>query len=264
MMFMMHGAYKYANGRLSEREPAYLHRTGAYLAAIWAPVLEPSDATDPRFGELIANGDQFKIKNLRLRNTQLFGPDFLIGRWNKIERNRLKNDRIARETALNVLRRRPWEIVGLAVKTYMDYWNPGSLVRYAREDLGYGRVTDEQVKMFAEKFGFQAVKQLPARPYSLLQRYFLGAWPYYFIVVVSPLVCALATLLSRDRTFALLLLVHASILMVVITAVSGQACIRYLQPMSLLTLLAVAICVDWLARKQVRRWCGSLPNSAAC
>src|SRR5262249_14537037 len=50
MMFLMHGAYKYANGWLSEREPGYLHATGDHLAAVWAPALEPSDASDPRFG----------------------------------------------------------------------------------------------------------------------------------------------------------------------------------------------------------------------
>src|SRR5262249_11813207 len=64
MMFMMHGAYKYVNGRVSNREPAYLEETGAHLAAVWAPVLEPSDAHDPRFADIIANGDQFKIKDL--------------------------------------------------------------------------------------------------------------------------------------------------------------------------------------------------------
>jgi hypothetical protein len=110
-------------------------------------------------------------------------------------------------------------------------------------------LTDEQVKMLAEKFGFQTVKHLPALPYSLLQRYFLAAWPYYFIVIVSPLICAFATWLGRDRSFALLLFVHASILMVVVTALSPQACIRYLQPVSVLTLLSIAICVDWLARR---------------
>jgi hypothetical protein len=52
------------------REPAYFYDTGAHLAAVWAPVLEPSDASDPRFGELIGNGRQFKIKDLHLRNAQ--------------------------------------------------------------------------------------------------------------------------------------------------------------------------------------------------
>jgi hypothetical protein len=249
IMFVMHGAYKYANGWLSKRQPAYLYDVGAHLAAVWAPALEPSDATDPRFRDLIANGHQFKIDDLTLRNAQHFGEGFLIDRWRKIEKNRRKRDRIARETAMNALRRRPLQIAGLALKTYMGYWGIASIQSYARDDLGGGELTDEQVKMLAEKFRFTTVKQLPAQPFSLLQRYFLGGWPYYFIVVVSPLTCALATWVSRQRTFVFLLFIHASILMVVITALSPQASVRYLQPVSMLTLLSVAICIDWLARR---------------
>src|SRR6478672_2633901 len=173
MMFIMHGAYKYANGWLSEREPAYLYHSGAHLAAVWAPALEPSDANDPRFRDLIANGHQFKMKNPRLRNAQRFGEGLLIHRWREIEKDPRKNDRIARETAINALRRRPLEIVGLAVQTYMGYWNLGSIRRYARTDLGYVELSDDQVKMLAEKFGFRSVNHLPVHHYSLLQRYSL-------------------------------------------------------------------------------------------
>ena len=94
----------------------------------------------------------------------------LIDRWREIEKDPRKNDRIARETAINALRRRPLEIVGLAVKTYMEYWNLESIWRYARNDLGYGELSDDQIKVLAEKFGFQTVKHLPAQPYSLLQQ----------------------------------------------------------------------------------------------
>jgi hypothetical protein len=243
IMFVMHGAYKYANGRLSGREPGYLYDAGAHLVAVWAPALEVSDATDPRFAEIIANGNQFKIKSLQLRNAQQYGPGLLIYRWREIEKDPRTNDRVARETAINALRHRPLEIVGLTIKTYVGYWTFGSMWRYTRSDLGYGQLTDEQIKTFAEKFGFKTPKRLPVQPYSLLQRYFLWAWPYYFVVAASPLVCAFAIWLSRDRAFALLLFFHASILMLVVTALSPQACVRYLQPVSVLTLLSIAICV---------------------
>ena len=263
MMFVMHDAYKYANGWLSKREPAYLYDTGSHLVAVWAPALEPSDATDPRFGEIIANGHQFKIEDLRSRNAQQFGQGFLMKRWREIEKKPRKNDRVARETAINALRRRPLEIVELAVKTYMGYWSPGSMRWYARSDLGYAKLHDDQIKMLAEKFGFQTVKDPLTLPHSLLQQYFLVAWPYYFIVIVAPLVCAIAIWLARHRAFALLLFIHASILMVVVTALSPQPCIRYLQPVSLLTLLSIAICVDWIARRQALRPCNPLPDSAS-
>ena len=249
IMLLMHGAYKQVYGKLRKRESAYLHDAGAHLVSMWAPALEPEDATDPRFRELIAEGDKFKLKDLQLRNAQRFGKGFLIDRWRQIESSRKKSDRIAKETAMNALRRRPLQIVGLTLRTYMGYWGIASIQSYAREDLGYGELTEEQVKVLAEKFRFITVKLLPSQPFSLLQRYFLASWPYFFIVVVSPLTCALATWVSRQRAFAFLLFIHASILMVVITALSGQACIRYLQPVSLLTLLSIAICVDYLARR---------------
>jgi hypothetical protein len=263
MMLIMHGAYKQVNGWLSNREPAYLYNVGAHLASVWAPALQPSDATDPRFGDLIANGRDFKIDRLQLRDAQKFGKGFLVDRWTQIEKRPRKRDRVARETAINALRRQPLQIVGLALKTYMGYCGIGSIQQSAQRDLGYGELADDQVKMLAEKFGFITAKRLPAQPSSLLQRYFLRAWPYYFIVVVSPLVCAFATLVGRHRAFACLLFVHASILMVVVTALASQACIRYLQPVSILTLLSIAICVDWVAKRRKLAPVQSAPDAVA-
>ncbi len=60
---------------------------------------------------------------------------------------------------MNALRRRPLQIVGLALKTYMGYWGIASIQSYAREDLGDGELTDEQLKMLAEKFRFMTVKR---------------------------------------------------------------------------------------------------------
>jgi hypothetical protein len=249
LMLVIHGAYKRVNGMLSQREPAYLYDAGAHLAAVWAPALRPSDATDPRFRDLIANGHQFKIGNLRLRDAQQFGENLLIDRWSKIEKNERTRDQVAKETTINALRRHPLDIVRLTLKTYMQYWGARSIQQYAKRDLGYGEVTNDQIKMLAERFRFETVNRLPVRPFSFSQRYFLGAWPYYYMVIVSPLMCAIATWIARHRAFAFLLFVHASILILVVTALSPRACIRYLQPVSILTLLSIAICVDKVARK---------------
>jgi hypothetical protein len=248
-MFVTHSAYKHVNGWLCKREPAYLYGSGLHLVSVWAPALQPDDATDPHFRELIANGHQFKIKDLHLRNAQHFSEGFLVDRWTQIEKNRRKRDRIAMQTAMNALRRRPLQIVDLAVKTYMGYWQIQSIQQYARIDLGNNDLTEEEVERLAEKFRFTTVKQITSQPLSLLQLYFLKAWPYYFFVLLAPIICALATWLGRHRSFGLLLFIHASILMVVITALSSQPSIRYLQPLSVLTLLSIAICVDWLARR---------------
>ena len=63
-MFLMHGAYKQVNGLLTDREPAYLYATGLHLLAFWAPILVPADASDERLAQIIAEGDEFNIKDL--------------------------------------------------------------------------------------------------------------------------------------------------------------------------------------------------------
>jgi hypothetical protein len=249
IMLAMHGAYKQVNGWLSHREPDYLYTTGLHLVSVWAPALRPDDATDPRFRALIADGRKFGMQDLRQRLAQHFIKGFLIDRWSKIETNFKKNERVARQTAMNALRRRPLQIAGLAVKTYMEYWDIVSIKKYTRDDLGRNELTDDQVKTLAEKFHFITAKGMVSEPLSLLRWYSLRAWPYYFIVILSPLICLFATCISHHRAFALLLFVHASILMVVVTALSPQPPIRYLQPVSLLTLLSIAICVDRVSRR---------------
>ena len=245
---------------MSHREPAYLYSTGNHLAAVWAPALKPSDATDPRFGEIIAYGDQFNIKGLHARNAQEYAEGGLIKRWRDVEGDHRTSERVARKTAINALRHRPLAIVGITVQTYMEYWNLRLIWKYARSDLGYGTLQDDYIQMLAKKFGFRPAKNLRMQPLSLLQRYFLAAWPYYFVVVVSPLICAIAAWLSRDRAFALLLFFHASILLVVVTTLSPQPGIRYVQPISLLTLLGLAVCADWVARRAKTVATHSLPD----
>ena len=251
IMLVTHRAYKGVNGWLLEREPAYLYTTGFHLASVWAPALQADDATDPRFRELIAEGYKFKLHELSARNAQHFGVGYLIDRWTKIETDPGKSDLVAKQTAMNALHHRPLQIIGLTVKTYLGYWQIQGIRHYARSDLGYGKLTDENLKMLAEDFGFKTESNLAARPLSLLQLYFLQCWPYFFVVLLSPLTCALAAWLGRGRSFALLLFIHVSILMLVITALSPQPCIRYLQPLSMLSLLSIAICIDWIASKQL-------------
>src|SRR5258708_2185382 len=63
--------------------------------------------------------------------------------------------------------------------------------------------------------------------------------------------CALAVWVGRCRSFGLLLFIHASILMMVITALSWQPSIRYLQPLFILAFLSIAIRLDRVVRRGV-------------
>jgi hypothetical protein len=242
-MLLMHGAYKQVNGLLTEREPAYLYATGLHLLAFWAPVLVPADATDERLAQIIAEGDEFDIKELTSRNCQRFEKDYLVDRWQEEEPDWELGSEIAKETALRALRRNPWQVLGLAAQTFAQYWNLRDLRYYATIDLGHNDLTEEQNDLLAEHFHFATDGRIIGAPPTLLQRYFLLAWPYCYFLLLSPILGAWAVYLTREKQLALFLLLHLAIILGVTFTFAVAPSFRYLQPASVLAFLLVALCL---------------------
>lgn len=241
---LLHGAYKQLNGSLAERHADYLHSAGLHLLAFWAPALQPGDAADPRLARIIEQGSEFKIGELLQRNGQRFGAGRLIDRWQKAEPELRKADQIAKQTALNALRRDPLKIFALGVQTFAEYWTGRPPLYYAQLDLGHVDLTLAQREQLIEYFHFAPDPNITAAPRTLLQRYFLAAWPYYFVVLLCPIAGLVAVFVAYDKQPALLMLFHLSVLSATGHLFSGGPTVRYLQPVSFLFMLTVAMVVD--------------------
>lgn len=238
LMLVLHDGYKRANGWVSKREPAYVYTAGTTILAFWAPVLQPEDAADPRLADLIRRGDEFGLRNPAFRNGQLFSPDGLLVRLSKIEPDPSKADRIARKTAMHALRRDPLGILGLPWHTYMDYWSVAAMKQFAERDFSFDNPPSaDLIALLASRFHLShentAIK-------SFLQWYYVVAWPYYFLILLAPLLSALAMLLKPGRPYAILLFVHISIMMVM-SMTFGSETLRFFQPISFATLLVLAL-----------------------
>ena len=256
MMLLFHGAYKQVNGLITGREPAYLYATGLHLLAFWAPLLVPTDASDERLARIIEHGDEFDIKELTARNDQRFAEGHLVPRWQEEEPDVERANQIAKETALRVLRRDPLGVLRLAVQTFAQYWSVKDLRHYATIDLGHNDLTVEQRAMLADEFHFTTDGRIIGAPPTLLQRFFLLSWPYCYFVLLSPIMGASGLYLTREKPMALVLLLHLVIILAVTFTFSVAPSLRYLQPVSVLSLLAVAICLRAL-------WNGGLPRDPA-
>ena len=243
VMLVLHGAYKQVNGWLCGRAPAYLYATGLHLLAFWAPILVPADASDERLARIIEQGDEFDIKELTARNSQRFDPDYLVDRWQEVEPDGPRANRIAKETALHALRRNPLQVLHLAARTFAQYWNAKDLRHYARIDLGHNDLTPEQDSMLAESFHLATDGRIIGAPPTVLQQYFLLSWPYCYFVLLSPILGAWAVYVARESQLALLLLLHFVIILAVTFTFAVAPSLRYLQPASVLTLLSIALCL---------------------
>jgi len=242
-MFLLDQAYQYSYGLLSHREPAHLHGTGYFLLAIWALVLQPQDATDPRLEEIIRHGDEFGLRDISLHNWQRFAPEALVARWCGIETNPRKSSKIAAQTALNAFWRDPAAVISLAAKTYLTYWSGRSVRKIARSDLQIGLSPPDSVfKILASRFHWAPSSQR----LSLTTWYYIAASPWNYLVLASPLL-SLALLFANNKSYALLLFVHTAVLLSSTFLLSLYPVPRFLQPMSLLTLLTFALAVkSWL------------------
>jgi len=243
-MVVLHQGYRQINGRLAGREPAYLHTTGLSILTTWAPALKPTDAPDPRLAKLISEGDQFHLNDIWARDAQLYRPGYLAARWKQIEPKAAISDRVAKETALRALWRSPMSIATLGAKTFLGYWDFNSVHRHAKNDLGKAGNNWPKTREWTlgSHFGLSPPQPGDAKAYTLLQRYFLRSQPYYYVVLLSPLVCSgLIFLVSEGYVF--LLFLHSWILFGTVTILSKDVSTRYLQPMSLLTILIFAVLV---------------------
>ena len=239
LMFVLHEGYKRTNGWISHRPPAYLHATGIMVLAILSPVLEPEDSTDPGLADLIRKGDELYLKDLNYRDAQRFGPGYLIDRFTRLHPERSGAERIARETAMNALRRNPLAVLNLGWRVYSNYWSVGAMKASARSDFGFNNPPKEELlDLLASRFhlAIDAKNQTE----SFLQQWSVAAWPYYFVILLAPLPAAFAVAFRPTRSYAFLLFVHITVTLVVSTIFGGHT-VRYLQPISFATLLVVAL-----------------------
>lgn len=253
LMFVLQQGYRQVNGRLAGRKPAYLHASGLSLLTTWAPVLKPTDSPDPRLSELIAEGSRFQLNNIRARDAQLYSPGHLIKRWKQIEPNAAVANQVAKQTALHALWRRPLDVAMLGVKTFLGYWDFSQIHRQAKVELGIGRDLSEQITSnLAAHFRLSPPPRGDTNEYTLLQRYYLFAQPYYYVVLLSPIACV-GLMFLGSKGYVSLLLLHSWILFGTVTILSKAPSVRYLQPMSLLTILIFAAFMKAVIDRRTQR-----------
>lgn len=241
LMLVLQQGYRKLNGRLAGRESSLLHNSGLSILTTWAPVLKPTDSPDGRLSELIAKGNEFRLNDLSSRDSQLYSPEGLIGRWRQIESNAAVSNHVAKQTALNALLRRPQDIVALGAKTFLHYWNFKHIRRQAKVELGKaGNNWPKQENWnIGARFHLQPPSARENKTYTLSQRHFLRSRPYYYVVLLSPFVCV-ALICFMHEGFVFLLFLHSCVLFGTVTILSKEVSVRYLQPMSLLTILIFA------------------------
>ncbi len=244
--FLFHQGYQRLNGHLSHKPPAYQYFDGFWLVSAWAPVLRPEDSPYPKIAELIAQGDEYRLHDIYVRNGQRFGPLGFVGRLLKIEPNVVLANKYSREIALNALKRDPLGVVKLATNTY-SFWGRKDMIGVMlRDDEGFSPVKDpKELEAVARRM------DLPVSVFqkvTLTKRYHAFSAFWYYCLLHAPLLPLLAILVRRDesRLLSLFLLITSVSIFVTTCALSTQAVYRYAHPFSFVFLLSAGVFLDGL------------------
>lgn len=245
-MFVLSWGYKQANGFSSDRGPAYRYGSGYLLLSAWAPAIRPEDSPDPRLAEIIRHGSEFDLKNETLRNAQRYAPGHLIARWRRVEPDKLKSGKIATSTALNALRRHPGGVIKVAANTYYAFWKGPAMERLAKADLGTRKISASHERLLVERYHWRGQTDTRALPVTLSRWYYVASAPYYFAILLSPLLSLALLFAARNKANAVLLFAHTSLVFVVTFLFSIAPTTRHFQPLSFLMLLSVGLAVKSL------------------
>ena len=252
LFFALHYTYKRINGHLAERPPAYLYSSGFSILAAWAPTLRPEDSFDSRLSDIIRHGSEFDLTDPGHRNNQLYSPGSLMDRWKSAETDVALADRIAKQTALHSLTHRPLGVAYLGLRTFLSYFDLKGIYQQAKSDLGKADWPTPMTGTMAARFRLSPPGTSAATHFTLLQRYFLRSHPYWYLVLLSPVVCALLFVFLGE-TYLIILFAHASIFLATDCLLVVTASVRYLQPLSLLTILASALVLKLLLSRRDRQ-----------
>lgn len=205
--------------------------TGPFLLAAWSPLLKPQDFADPAQGARVLEGIDVTNPELFSREANLWHPSGFMHRLSQEVPNSRARHRLARETALRVLRRDPLGVIRLGWDTYAGLWHTDTRMRLMRWDVGQNPLGDKFRETLTKSFRLIA-DDVPRQ--ALTSRYYLsvGLWTA-MASLIAPVLLAMAMIRRSGRqAAALMLLVLAATLILAITGMmTTLPVVRYLHPL---------------------------------
>jgi hypothetical protein len=173
----------------------------------------------------------------------LYLKGFLVDKLRQIEPNPRRAEGLARETALRALRRDPLAIAQLGWRTYLEFWLRG-VHAWAKPDVPpSGQWSERDIALFGltERFHQVVTPENVKQPVTFLAWYYLAAGWYYYVVLLSPVILGILVALGPTiRRYLVFLFLNQTVLFATTFTLSVRPVVRYLEPLSLITLLTFA------------------------
>lgn len=238
--------YKNLNGRLSNRAPALQYGTGLFLVTAWGPVVEPEDLPRADLRDAVFGKLRYDLKDRATRLNQHWHKGGFCRNLRMAARGELETEHLARQTALNALRRDPLGVARLAAASYLDNFNIPRLKEWMSWERGNDVLPPEFLAVLEAEFGYRCDSAPGQSIPTLTGRLFMRAWPWHCALMLLPLFALLAVRVSRGvaRRICVMVLLYSSALIATTVLLSEMTVVRYSQPLAWMAFLIAGVLIE--------------------
>lgn len=244
--------YKHWYSFKSGNPPAYHSRQGYFMLSTVAPLLSPSDFSDPSLRAAVYAEGGLDLKD-PIRDGHLWEGEGLLKRMERHVGDPNEVDQLARKIALKVMVRHPVKFIGLGWINTEAYLQPDVVSTMVRLDLNRDRpLWGEFRQKLAKAFAYTG----DGNSESLAATAYFKSIPWYMFLVAAslPLVfIAVWVSFSRAR-LALFVAGHLFVAFAVVIWLASIATVRYLHAIEFLFLFTLGLtAAELLAQRSLER-----------
>ena len=240
LMAALHGAYRATLGLKHRMYPAYSYGTSGMVICAFAPLLRPADAPSPALAAAIQNDSTYPLADRALRNDQLWNSGGLINRIENLEGGLDRADASERLILRRMAMRAPAAMLLFGLQNYAGYWDIPDMPATLRQERDSGPYDPGFTTTLLNDFHLDT----RSYPHPALSKALDSLLPPWLVVLLaSPLILLAAMFCAGWQSWreTTLLFLVGVLTLAQNTMLSTMNVYRYLQPVSFITLMALAI-----------------------
>ncbi|MBA3962026.1 MAG: cellulase family glycosylhydrolase [Chthoniobacterales bacterium] len=255
--FAFHTSYKLLTGKVSGAPPAYQYADGLSLLSSWCPILQLTDLPATGVSDHIFDGTYPRTFENRRGQRWMVGG--IVEALHRAYPDSLQANVVAKRIAMQILRRDPMDVAGLAFHTYCRGWRRDVIKGCISEDTG-NRVIPPELVQIAERRFHIAAADMPTRR-TLTKSYFGRAIAWYRVLLLTPflLMVGAAFAHGNKRMFIIFMSIYSLTVLLTAMGLAVDNSIRYLHPLSWALFAFAAYCLSLLAPKIRSRFSRATP-----
>ena len=248
----LHTAYKYWNGYLSKLPAAYLYADGYFLIATVSPLVTPADTDVPELVPVLSRPLAYASEPNQIisRKAELYLAEGLVARLKGALKDDYQANVEAKRIAYRVIRRDPVGCIRLAVQTYLLFYSREYMSESMRQEAGMRELEPGHLKILSN-YHLDA-RGLPLMK-SLTRQYYLASWPFFLLLLHTPVALLLAAAVVRPckRKFLWFLVLITGLQVATVQMLEVEPSTRYLHPVAVPFVIAIGVCATRLVRSHV-------------